>query len=549
MSATIKLRTKEDTHGTAVALLLAAALLFLAWYLFFCVRSELSIPYGAAFPEAQAFVYGGFIPADYEGSRGGFSTEKPGVYSLKVRVLGIVHSVRLHIVDATPPQAEAAEAIAFLGDTQEPQLFVTNVLDVSEVRYAYETEPDWNKSGEQAVTVLLTDTADNVTRLTAKLTLLRKNNLRFELGQAPKNLELKDFFPDPIPEGIEITIEDKQLNLSEPLSDTVAVTINAKTYLLPVVVADTTPPTAKSVEAKLFQNGKANPTDLVTDINDLTEVQVAFAKEPDLSRIGKQTLEVLLKDTAGNIATIPVPVEVVKDEEPPVISGVRTLYVMVGGTVSYRADVTVADNSGADITLGLDSSKVKLNAEGTYEVIYSAADPSGNRTEKTAEVVVGVASPEQVDRMVDNLFKQLFKDGMSLEDKARVIHRWVRDSVKYASSGEKEGLVQGCYNAFAKRQGDCYTYYAAVKYMYDRLGVENVPVQRQEGAHNSTHFWLFVNLGYGWRYVDATPVSKLALPNLGFMMTQAQVDEWAQATNRAYYYQFDPASTGGIVSE
>lgn len=79
---------------------------------------------------------------------------------------------------------------------------------------------------------------------------------------------------------------------------------------------------------------------------------------------------------------------VLKDKTAPKISGAVNLTVFVGDTVSYQEHVTVTDNEDPNPTLQVDSSKVDLTKEGTYEVTYTATDLSGNKTIQTVTVTV-----------------------------------------------------------------------------------------------------------------------------------------------------------------
>ncbi|MDF2700419.1 MAG: hypothetical protein K0Q49_1977 [Haloplasmataceae bacterium] len=68
--------------------------------------------------------------------------------------------------------------------------------------------------------------------------------------------------------------------------------------------------------------------------------------------------------------------------------------VEVKTTLDYRNGVTVTDNRDLSITFSVDNSQINLNSLGTYPVIYSATDSSGNETQVTIMVhVVDTTNP------------------------------------------------------------------------------------------------------------------------------------------------------------
>jgi hypothetical protein len=70
------------------------------------------------------------------------------------------------------------------------------------------------------------------------------------------------------------------------------------------------------------------------------------------------------------------------------------LTVEVKTTLDYRNGVTVTDNRDLSITFSVDNSQINLNSLGTYPVIYSATDSSGNETQVTIMVhVVDTTNP------------------------------------------------------------------------------------------------------------------------------------------------------------
>ena len=57
-------------------------------------------------------------------------------------------------------------------------------------------------------------------------------------------------------------------------------------------------------------------------------------------------------------------------------------------SISYKKGVTVTDNQDKNPNLSIDTSKVNLQQEGTYEVIYIATDQAGNKAKLKAIIRV-----------------------------------------------------------------------------------------------------------------------------------------------------------------
>lgn len=232
------------------------------------------------------------------------------------------------------------------------------------------------------------------------------------------------------------------------------------------------------------------------------------------------------------------------DTTAPEILGLSEFVVKVGDNLSYKRGVTVQDDSGRDIPLAIDNSQVNLSQLGTYVVIYSATDLSGNTT--TVEVPVTVIEGDPVDpqivyNLADKLIADLLTEDMALQDKVFKLWNWCRTKIKYSYSAGARTVYEAAYEGLYDRKGDCYIYYATMEVLLDRLGVENMKVARVGGVSN--HWWNLVNLGDGWYHCDASPRQK-GDPYLCFMQTDEQLAKYTvyyEATNPGHpnYFTFD----------
>lgn len=232
------------------------------------------------------------------------------------------------------------------------------------------------------------------------------------------------------------------------------------------------------------------------------------------------------------------------DVTSPEIIGLKDLVVKVGDTLSYKRGISVQDDSGVSISLVVDNSGVDLSKVGTYTVLYSATDLSGNAT--TKEVLVTVieqdpVDPEVVYALADALIADVLTEDMSLQDKVYTLWNWCRTKIKYSYSAGARTVYEAAYEGLHDRKGDCYIYYATMEVLLDRLGVENMKVARVGGVSN--HWWNLVNLGDGWYHLDASPRQK-GDPYKCFLQTDEQVAAYTvyyETVNQGHpnYFTFD----------
>ena len=169
-------------------------------------------------------------------------------------------------------------------------------------------------------------------------------------------------------------------------------------------IVDTTAPKAEAVAVKALVGTVPKAEECVTDIEDMTEVTITYKEEPNVSKLGETVAIILLQDIAGNVTEVEVPVQVIIDDKPPIITGVQTKEVVVGGMISYRQGVTASDDMDENPELSIDTSDVDLDKVGSYEVIYTAVDDFGNVTSVTG--IIDVVPREPVEEPVEELVEE-----------------------------------------------------------------------------------------------------------------------------------------------
>lgn len=339
---------------------------------------------------------------------------------------------------------------------------------------------------------------------------------------------------------VELLTDISGIDLNQPGSYQLEFLYKKKSYPSSLQIVDTTAPAGTPVARTIYNDETLTASDFVTDIRDVTEVEIAFEMTPDFTAVGEQTVTVLLTDTSGNVGQIKAQLTVVADTTFPTFSAIEDLKVNIGQTVSYRKGITATDDRDGELSYQIDSSGVNLEEEGTYFITYTATDSSGNTTTAERKIIVSaklVINQELVEEKARDVLKKIIKDGMSDHDKIYTIFFYVRRNIAYSSAPNKD-IYSAAYHAMVKRRGDCYNFFALAKVLLDQCGIDNLPVERYKGR--GSHYWLLVNIGTGWYHYDPSPQS-LEDPFRCFMKTDAQVKAYSRSRQdgRSDYYKFD----------
>ena len=285
----------------------------------------------------------------------------------------------------------------------------------------------------------------------------------------------------------------------------------------------------------------------------------------DFSSLGTYPISLLLTDEKGREFTYTTSLTLVSDKTPPKINGLRDLVAYVGSGVSYLSGVQAVDDCHAGVTLTVDTSEVNLKAVGVYSVVYRATDAAGNLTEirRTVSVYEEEITEDMLNDLLDPILEKLIRNGMDTKQKLRAIYDYVYENVAYVSTSDKSSWVRAAYNGLKNRNGDCFTYFALSKAMMERVGIENMDVERLPELAimvNERHYWSLVNIGTEtepkWYHFDACHLNDIGRP-WGFLMTDEQLITYSEARENkngisGYFYSYDtslyPARATEIIT-
>jgi transglutaminase-like putative cysteine protease len=406
--------------------------------------------------------------------------------------------------------------------------------------------PDTDISGWHEVEIILTEISGDEQTVAASFYVFEPyEELFIEAGTPQRRLYMSDLVKN------NITMRGAYADASGSAVDfgtagvySATIRIGENTAVIPVTVADTTPPTARVRDVRTYLGKPAAASQFVYDIVDFSEVTVRYRQIPNFNRTGTYTVHVILEDFYGNTTEYEAKLTIVEDTEPPKIAGEIHKTVVVGGTVNYTSRVTVTDNYDPKPLLTVDSSRVNLNVPGTYTVIYTAKDESGNIASVNGSLRVRAIDTDLVNEMADDILKQLITPNMTPRDKAYAIYIWVNKKVRYSAANNPREIAQAAYDCFVKGAGDCFVYMAASQVLLTRAGIDNTMIRRVGGE--TDHFWNLVNLGQGWFHFDACPVTRFPLDDK-FMFGNRKARE-LNAIVEWGFYNYD-ASTVPRVEE
>lgn len=330
------------------------------------------------------------------------------------------------------------------------------------------------------------------------------------------------------------------VNVRVPGEYPLVLTVDGKEYTTVMVIQDRTAPTGTAVDCTTEVGMLPEASQLVTKIDDVSDVTVSYVTKPDVSKGGKTTARVKLTDAFGNSTVLEANVTVTSDEVPPVIEGAADMEFFLGDSIAYKAGITVTDDQTASPKLTVDNSQVDTEKEGTYPVTYTATDDAGNTTSVTVNLTLqekpkGYVDEETVYELAKEVLDEITNENMTDMEVAFAIYHWTKNHIAYTGSSDKSSWTKAAHQAFTQRAGDCYNYFAAAKALYDVAGIENVDVIKSDTSHSS-HFWSLINLGDGWYHVDCTPRRKVGY---FFMNTDEELEAYSKKNKNSHIFESD----------
>jgi lipoprotein-anchoring transpeptidase ErfK/SrfK len=310
----------------------------------------------------------------------------PGEYAVQLKAGIFTYDCTAVVLDTIAPTAEAVQVYVDEGVEVTPEMFVTNIADVTETKISFVTEPDISAYGVQNVQIALTDAGNNCTVIESQMIVrVTVEELLLEAGEPFP--EIEEFLKKQEQEASFVT-DISSVSTNEVGEYNIDILANEIVYTTRLKIQDTIAPVVEVEDIVIYDDESVAPEDFIVSATDETSLTISFAEEPDMSGDGAQIVTILVTDQAGNITRKEAQLTVLHDTESPVITGVRDVTVYVGNSIGYTTGITVSDNHDSNVQLQVDSSAVNIQAIGSYPVTYTATDAAGNQTQASATVQV-----------------------------------------------------------------------------------------------------------------------------------------------------------------
>ena len=437
---------------------------------------------------------------------------------------------------------ETAQVLGLvLADTLQPQPedFVTG-LDGTGITVSFEERPD-NTVGKQLVTLNFSDGKKTCSRQTTLQVFHLEQKVTVVMGQEQLP-GIRDFVPDESLAASFVGSAPDQIPLDQCGEKILVIACSGREYEVIYSVEERIAPQGTPVHGTTEAGKLPDPATLVTDIVDHSAVTVTYQQVPELTVVGSVNVTLVLTDAYGNTATVESVINVIPAANAPHFEGLKDLYIRLGNTIAYKADVTALDDKDGQLSFTVDASSVDNMTEGTYTVYYSATDSDGNTTIMPRKIVVETVDRAAVEAYARAVLDSIITEGMTLDQKIHAVYYYSRHKVWYVGTSDKTSIYHAAYEGFSTKKGDCYTYYAMNVVMFDMLGLEHLSVKRVGGSSN--HYWNLVLHEDGKYYhVDSTPTAVSVTGVNHGKMTESDIQKYTQdptvAGRRPNFYVYD----------
>lgn len=402
-----------------------------------------------------------------------------GEYPVSIEYKGKTYECTLIVEDTLAPEAEIRNVSVYSNQELKPEDFVVSITDATDVTVTLGSQPDLTMEAQSLVTVILTDAAGNTAEYEAVLTVFVDNG-------APQLTGVEAIF----------------------------------TYI------GTEPDYLAGVTAM--------------DDRDMDMEITVDTSKVMLDSIGTYDIVYSVTDEAGHTTTVNSTVTVTDDNTAPTILGVHNISLYLGTAVSYRSGIEVRDDKDSAPELEVDSSQVDLSTPGTYPLVYTARDMTGNETRMEVTVTV-VEKPETyvdeetINAKADELLKKIVTDDMTAEAKVKAIYAYVRSHYTYSGHSDKTDWLQGAYVMMTSGEGDCFNYFAITKLLLERCAIPNIDVRKVPNSEtDSEHYWSLVSVDGGSTYYHLDTTPRVGDGDDFCLVTDAFLDAYSMANGNCH---------------
>ncbi len=428
-----------------------------------------------------------------------------GTYPIRfLAANGVEAESKLIVTDTAAPRAKVVGMLQIAPEeTVKPEDFLTDVFDETDLLITFVQAPDYDRRDVQPIIVRLTDEGGNTLEVESSL---------FITGIRPHVVEARE---------TELTQDDfdnlqGQTIVLEPFIPDTPGTYVLRGFVFDVLeifvvtVVDTTPPVLSEKplgEETLYSRHTYAPEDFF-EATDLSPVTMAFSDPVDFDTAGECEITVTATDAYGNESSAKRTVTLLEDRNPPKLYGVINRICYVGEPIAYLAEAFAEDDEDGRLPVEIET-EVSLYEEGTYNVVYRAADHSGNTVEQTCTftLIQRTVTEEELRALTKSIIAEITTPDMVDAEKLLAIFNYVRARIKYAN-GVNHNYTdwrKAAYDGYMQGTGDCFNIYSLTRALLDETDIEYLSVERVKTyVRRTRHYWVHVNLGTGWYVFDPT---------------------------------------------
>jgi len=407
-------------------------------------------------------------------------------------------TVTVTVRDTTPPTVTFKDHTADVGYFLNGEDFVESAEDLSPLSFdVVPADPD---AFLTAVTVTVTDAYGNVTKSEQTLTLnWLKPTYTLELGATLREPDLLL--------GVGYGNGAFTAEQLAPIGSTVGefdLTAEAggHTQTVKVTVADTTPPTIELRTIHRLPGETAAMEDFIVSTSDLTTVRTELVTPLDLNTIGTHKVVIAAIDESGNRTEAETQLIISRNSDitAPVFKGIEAMSVVRGSSPDFLAGVSATDKVEGTVRFTVDASGIDLNKAGTYYVVYTASDSSGNVATKKRKITVAKHTAADTAALVKEMSDKIGYNFKSKKDEVLAIRDFIR-TIRYNTDW---GEPDPTYYGFTLWKGNCKVHATTLKDILDLRGYETNLIWVKE--EYTPHYWVQIKLDGKWYHIDATPV-------------------------------------------
>lgn len=312
--------------------------------------------------------------------------------------------VTVSVSDTEAPTADITSFDILLGEKIDDDDIIKNITDHSEVDVEFLSRADFETAGEHTVKIRLTDDYGNTAEYTSHICIHDINkNVTAEIQSSNTALSALIFNDEWSESNLLFDNNNVLKGLGVGKHD-IILKGKYNSITVSVELVDTTPPVFSLQEKTYLVGSTLSPSDFVLSCSDATDVTYSFKTVPDTTKEGTYEITIVAIDTSGNTSEETTKVTFFYDTTPPTISGHKNITLKVGQPCNYVYGVTAWDSVWGTVKVNVNSSAVDINTPGTYSLVYTATDGSGNTAKET--VTVTVTAPTRVCLNVTNIMQK-----------------------------------------------------------------------------------------------------------------------------------------------